>query len=474
MNELDEIPEAELHPRRRTWLHLIPLAAALLALSLFYLVWHQSGILVTLTFQQGHGLKAGDTLRYRGIDIGQVREVRLNPQLQGIIVKLHVLPSAQNLLREGSQFWIVRPQVDLSGASGLDTVIGANYLRVLPGEGAVQRQFVGLENPPYLELMPKGGVTLLLRTPGQGSLRAGAPVVYRQVVIGKLIQVGLSKDAGAVEAQAYIEPDYVNLARNNAVFWKINAARLDAGWLSGISLQIESVQSLVTGGVGMALPPQPGERAKDGQLFELQEEVRDIWLQWQPHLQTQDSRQTAAQRPLPVRGYLSWRNEGWLNVLKDTQRTAWLLPIEGGLLGPEALFALPASAKPGSVHLRIGDLNLGLQATVAQPVAEGVALLPYPYAAPLWNMQNQRLAQQPEDVQIYTGAGQAPYFVTADRLQADHSGGWQIKDATLAETYWQGAPAVAASDGKLLGLLLLDDKSARIRLLPKLDSIAQP
>jgi len=464
-------PQAELRPRRRPWLwnwswfSLIPFAALLLTLSLFYLAWHQSGIPISVQFQQGHGLKAGDTLRYRGIEIGQVREVRLSSKLQGIKVTLHVQPSAQNLLRAGSQFWIVRPQVDLSGASGLDTVIGANYLRVLPGEGASQREFIGLENPPYLALMPKGGQNILLRTPGQGNLRAGAPVSYRQVVIGRLIQVLLSKDASSVEVQAYIEPQYINLLRDNNYFWKSSGARLDAGWLSGISVEIESVQSLVTGGVTMAIPPQPGQRITDGYAYSLHDKPQDTWLKWQPHLQTQSNNDANVPRPHPIRAQLSWKNKSWLDTLKDTQRNAWLLPVDAGLLGPQNIFALPKHAKIGSVHLQVGETSIALQTTVAQALVNGIALLPHSHTLPAWPVTLQRHATQPEDAQIYTSSDRAPHFITAERFQADGTGTWLLDDDALTDAYWHGAPVIAASDNKLLGLLLVAENQAKVVVL---------
>ena len=143
MSTLDPVPEAALRRRRGLPLWLVPLAGALLAGALVYQSLDQRGIPVSVEFAEGHGLKPGDSLRYRGIVVGKVESVVLAEGLGGIDVQVRLMPEATDLARAGSRFWIVRPQLDLSGATGLDTLLGANYLAVLPGRGEPQHRFLG-------------------------------------------------------------------------------------------------------------------------------------------------------------------------------------------------------------------------------------------------------------------------------------------------------------------------------------------
>lgn len=321
----DPIPTAETRSRRVwSWLWLLPVAALCGSVWLFYSAYSQHGIPLELHFQHGYGLKAGDALRYRGIDIGRVDEVNLAPDLEGITVKLHVWHSAREVAREGSRFWIVRPQLDLSGAAGLETLVGAKYLGVLPGSGKPTKRFNGLETPPLLELMPPGGVRVVLNTSGQGSLRRGAPVMYRQVTIGILLSVELAQNAAGVEAHAYINPAYKHLIRAKTKFWKADGAKFSAGWLSGLSVKIDSVQTLLSGGVAIAVPAQAGAQAEDGQHFSLHDEAQEEWLEWTPSL-PRFGTLTEQWRPLALTAELKWTYENYLQRCVGTK----VVPITG-------------------------------------------------------------------------------------------------------------------------------------------------
>jgi paraquat-inducible protein B len=45
--------------------------------------------------------------------------------------------------RQNAQFWIERPQVDLSGVSGLETMLTGAHINVIPGTGPAEKYFVG-------------------------------------------------------------------------------------------------------------------------------------------------------------------------------------------------------------------------------------------------------------------------------------------------------------------------------------------
>ncbi len=66
------------------------------------------GITIVIQFPEGHGLKAGDPIRHRGIDVGQVTDVRLTQDMTSIIATATLLPGSEQLANAGTRFWIVR------------------------------------------------------------------------------------------------------------------------------------------------------------------------------------------------------------------------------------------------------------------------------------------------------------------------------------------------------------------------------
>ena len=131
--------------RLKTRLWWLTGACLLLALGLVFSSFRRQGTMIHVQFKDGFGLKAGDTLRYRGIDCGSVSSVQLTDDLGGVN-EILVFPGSQSLAVEGSQFWIQRARLSLGQVSGLDTVLGAKYVGVIPGKtDRQQREFVGLK-----------------------------------------------------------------------------------------------------------------------------------------------------------------------------------------------------------------------------------------------------------------------------------------------------------------------------------------
>jgi paraquat-inducible protein B len=44
----------------------------------------------------------------------------------------------KDALRKETQFWLVTPKASLAGVSGLDALVGGNYIGMMPGKGEPQ------------------------------------------------------------------------------------------------------------------------------------------------------------------------------------------------------------------------------------------------------------------------------------------------------------------------------------------------
>ena len=264
---------------------------ALPALALGFTAWlwwsanRAQGPLITITFEQGNGLKAGDTLRHRGIPVGTVERLALSATLKTVIVDVRLQPEAASLARDGSQFWIVHPRLGLQKASGLETVVGAKYLRIQPGEGPPKTFFEGLSEPPD---SPEnaGALHLTLHAARSLGLQEGAPVSTRDIRVGTVRTVRLPepdalKNTDLVEIGITIQAAHRHRVSSDTKFFKRAGASAEFGLFSGFKLDVGSVEDVIAGGVAFATPTDPEALPVDpSSVFVLHPKAEEKWIEW--------------------------------------------------------------------------------------------------------------------------------------------------------------------------------------------------
>lgn len=259
---------------------LIPVIAAAAAAWLIFNSVRQSGPLITIEFNEANDMKANQTmLRYRGVRVGDVRSVKLSRDSQHVEVQVRLDKSAENLARDGSLFWIVRPEVGAGGLHGLETIVSGPYLQVQPGTGAPQKKFTGAERPPISKT--SGALEIIVTTPQIRTLNAGSPVFYRGLEVGKVLYLALGEDSTLANVHLLIETNFAPLVRADSKFWNAGGINVDLK-LFGINFNAESLKSMVIGGIAFATPPPPGILATNGTVFPLNEKLDEKWLKWSP------------------------------------------------------------------------------------------------------------------------------------------------------------------------------------------------
>jgi len=447
----------------------VTLACALLAMVLVARAYRTSGVPVRLEFQQGHGIEAGDRVRLRGIEVGQVERVTLANDLQHVRLEVRLAPEAAALAREGTSFWIERPRVSLAGVRGLDTVVGPRYVVAQPATGAgssrntpPRYEFVGLEEPlTDAELQDALEVILLGRS--QRGLQAGSPVSYRGVPIGKVLQVGLASDASAVEVRIVVQPAYRELVRENSRFWPTGGVEFKLG-IEGVSLDADSLYTIASGGVSLATPDTSTPAVASGYRFRLEASHESEWLEWQPQIPL-GPRLRPDQQPLPaaLRGAFLW-NRSLLGVALPQQQGIWVHP-----LGDQRwLCPAPTAADdplPEGLRMEVDGQSLDwsqlrTQRSGALALITGVTLRETPTRP--WNAGQWRSPQEAEDCLVVSGT--QGIALAASRIQK--STGWRIDPEVTFSRDWHGAAIVARADGALLGLLVWTDRGARLAPIP--------
>ena len=457
-----DLPRAVLRPERRLcWAWLIPLIAIVLAGWLGYRAWMMRGVVITVQLDDGHGLKPGDDIRYRGTTVGEVRSVDLAEDLDGVIVTAALQLQASHLARTGTRIWVVRPQLDVRGIAGLETLVGPRYLAMLPGSGPPQRRFFGLSDPPIVESIEPGDLEIVLEASRRMGVSPGTPVLYRQVLVGTILSVGLTSDGGAVEARVHIRRAYAQLIRPMTRFWNVGGMEAQLG-ISGVSVEMESLETLLTGGVSLATPPDAGEAVRTGHRFRLEPEPEDEWLKWEPLAVIGSSfLPPGAAMPSPLRAVIGWKTGHWIK--SERSRRGWVLQTERGLLGPLDLLQPADKADRESVVLEVAGRTVPL---TADPVwTDGrLALLDVGVVESRWPDALRRSAEQSEDCLAVGDPAATPLPLAAARLTPDEHT-WVIDPALSVDETWHGACVLARSDGLVVGMILVEEEAAHVALL---------
>ena len=246
----EELPTPAVQNRR--WIPrlvwVVPIAAAVIGISLLIRNWENAGPQITISFLGGEGVQVGKTLvKYRDVTVGQVSAVVLSADHQTVVVTANLSKDAAGLLNEDTQFWIVRPRFGVGSVSGLDTLLSGVYIGMKAGTATRrEHEFVGLENPPALAHGPHGR-ELQLHAARVGSLSIGSPVYFRQFQVGRVIDENLLPD-GSTRVTAFVEAPYDGFVKPVTRFWNASGIDIKLG-ADGLKVQTESLAAVIAGGL---------------------------------------------------------------------------------------------------------------------------------------------------------------------------------------------------------------------------------
>lgn len=450
----------------------VTLTCAVLAVVLAVRSMPAGGRDIEIHFPEGHGLKAGDAVRYRGIEVGSVTEVTLNQDVSGINVKVTLKPGGGALDRKGTRFWIVRPRLSLTEISGLETAVGAKYIGVSPGEPTDEHwnDFEGLAAVPPDEL-DHGGLQVILRSDDKHGTSPGAPVTWRGVKTGKVLSVNLSPDARHVHITIRIDRAYRRLVRPSSKFWVTSGFGVDIG-LTGVKLNAQSLSTIVEGGISfVTLAEGAGDsNVRDGHVFTLASEMDDDWVKSGTNIpliefQLPETVLIRGEKQSTMLGFNRPREFTQTGLLVRESGQTFVLTGDLPLIeDTETLTAFEfSSARANAVNVAETKVDSCRQ------IGSGIVLVPVDSPSAVVDTGKLRTPTQPEDCLVVRSAvvdnKSTPIIQTIDLEQiVSQQSTWVIHIADVDFSEWHGSPVVAMEDGKVIGVLLTDSGSPLVAL----------
>jgi len=249
---------------------ILPILALCICGWLVYNSYKDAGVDITIFFKDATGITPGKTqVMARGIPVGLVKSVLPDLENQQIIATVRMEKEVVSNLVEDTLFWIVRPQLSASSIQGLDTILSGSYIGIQIGTMTKpRREFRGLSNaPPVSPKTP--GLHFQLTTEMLGSIQIGTGVYYRNIEIGKVQSYRLVDDKN-VQVDLFIEPEFAHLVRRDSRFCNASGIQI-SGKLPNLKVQIESLASLLRGGILLYTPEhlKNSPVAENGQTFSL-------------------------------------------------------------------------------------------------------------------------------------------------------------------------------------------------------------
>ncbi|GAB0115593.1 PqiB family protein [Acidisoma sp. C75] len=358
-------PPVHIRQRRFSFVWIIPILAAVIAIYLGYRTVMQQGPLVTITFNNGQGIAAGQTqVKYKAVTLGTVESIDLSADNSHVIVRVRMNHLGARFLTDHARFWVVRPRLSVTNLSGLDTLVSGAYIGVDPGPpgGREDLHFKGLEEPPGVR-SDEPGSTYVLRAASVGSLSSGSPVFYRDVIVGEVLGYDLGDGIGPVTINIFVRAPYNKLVKPQSHFWDSSGITLGVG-NGGFHVEFQSVEALIAGGVTFDLPADavreaPSPNNATFHLFRNRQDAESAgYLQKIPIIAYFHSSVAGIMRGTPVTIF-------GMQVGEVTDVKLLIDPLQGTTrvrvsaeLQPERVFNtsdFPKSLDPGSVLQRLVD-----------------------------------------------------------------------------------------------------------------------
>jgi paraquat-inducible protein B len=247
---------------------------------------------IKITFDSAEGLGKDTEIKYHGITVGKVNSVTFGPSLEKVFLSAHLDRNTSSLASEGTRFWVVKPEFGLSKISHLGTLITGDYIAVLPAmkKGEPKYEFIGQRKPPSdkppSDKSAEWGLNIILTADQLGSINVGDKVYYREIEVGEVTSYKLADTTEHIRIYLNIQKRYIPLVRENSVFWNASGIGVDFGLFSGLKIQTESLESMMSGGIAFATPDNKdmGELVKKNAVFPLRAKVNKQWLKWKPSI----------------------------------------------------------------------------------------------------------------------------------------------------------------------------------------------
>ncbi len=250
---------------------VIPILAMVIGLWMLLQYQLAKGIDIDIIASDAEGIVAGKTeIRVRSVTVGLIKEVSLSENNTKVHLQARINPRYQSLLKQDTLIWVVKPRVDLTGVSGLGTLLSGFYVELQPGTSAdSQSTFTLLPRPPQISNdIP--GKRFLLKSADTNVLEIGTGVFYNNYQVGQIETARFDISQQEMKYGLFIHAPYDELVTERVLFWQRSGVEINLS-ADGVKVKTGSISQILQGGIAFRVPEREsrGELATESTEFPL-------------------------------------------------------------------------------------------------------------------------------------------------------------------------------------------------------------
>jgi len=232
-----------------TSIWIVPFIALIIAGWLAFQYFSELGPEIKIIFPKNEGLIAGQSqVKFRNVPVGKVTKIVITEDTEGVVVFVRMNKESKSYITENAKFWIVKPEVGISGVSGLDTLISGTYIDLFSTAGGkFKKEHIGLSQA-YRNI--SGGEYFHLNSSNGSNVMVGTPVYYKNLKVGQVeyMYPGINNESQSIDILVFIDKTYAPYVHDDSRFWIRNMLNVDFS-RGNLDVNVAPFHTMLQGGI---------------------------------------------------------------------------------------------------------------------------------------------------------------------------------------------------------------------------------
>ena len=259
---------------------LVPLIALIAGSWLLMKNIRNTGPKVTLLMDSADGIEISNTvIKVLSVNVGRVTKIGLRENRQGVEVTATLNADVRDLIRKDTQFWVVKPRIDQSGVTGLNTLVSGSYIAFTPGISEEKADTFTVSELPPLAAIGQTGLRLKLNGKNSKMITPGSHVMYENFIVGQVESASFNPNTQTVEYSIFIQSPNQDLVNKGSQFWLESGIKINTNG-GGLSIDSAPLPALLSGAIAFSSPKaNSNQQVKNDDPFTLyssRNEINDL------------------------------------------------------------------------------------------------------------------------------------------------------------------------------------------------------